>query len=263
MKLNLFSSPQKSALPRCAHLSPAGRQCTQPVCSSDPDYCFTHKPKLPPTPSPESLLAADLTQAAGSLNSPEDVNRVLTKIFLALIEDRISVKKAGILTYLAQNILRAQREIAFHQKLKADALRREEEAESNKSCMGTYEIPRPKRDGPRYGLGEVDEAPNHAPTDRPINDPVIDRVNHPVNKISHSVLETPSPGHAIPPVLAVASVAATNLTSQTSPMLDLPNFQTSGAANPACSPPQTESPPEFLSFTRTFPHRSRHRAWAW
>jgi hypothetical protein len=258
MKLSLFSSPPKSALPRCAHLSPAGRQCTQPVCSSDPDYCFTHKPKLPPPPSPESLLAADLTQAAGSLNSPEDVNRVLSKIFLALIEDRISVKKAGILTYLAQNILRAQREIAFHQKLKDDALRREEEEESNKSCMGTYEIPRPYRDGPRYGLGEglsdernevpndvPKDVPNDAPTQRPINDPV----NHPVNQISQSVLETPSPGHAIPPVLAVASGNAMATSSDT--------------ANPGCPAPETQSPPEFVSFARTFPHRSRHRAWAW
>jgi len=74
-----------------------------------------------------STLAAELSQAAGSLRAPEDVNRVLAKIFLALAEDRLSTRKAAVLGYLGQMLLRSHREIAFHKKLA------EEEANHNDS----------------------------------------------------------------------------------------------------------------------------------
>ena len=69
-----------------------------------------------PKPEPDPVIAPELAEAAGTLASPEDVHRALSKIFHLLAEDRISLKKAGVFCFLSQNILRAQREIAIKQK---------------------------------------------------------------------------------------------------------------------------------------------------
>ena len=99
---------------RCHHLSPAGRRCSQPACSSHPTLCFTHAPK---PPSPEVAVAAELFEAAGSLETPEDVNHLLTKTVLAFIAGRLPLKKAGMIGFLGRIILRTHREIAFHQQV--------------------------------------------------------------------------------------------------------------------------------------------------
>jgi hypothetical protein len=97
------SSSKVSANPplhdRCHHLSPAGRRCSQPACSSHPTLCFTHAPK---PPSPEVAVAAELFEAAGSLETPEDVNHLLTKTVLAFIAGRLPLKKAGMIGFLGQ-----------------------------------------------------------------------------------------------------------------------------------------------------------------
>ena len=113
MKSSSRLSPNPPLQDRCHHLSPAGRRCSQPACSSHPTLCFTHAPK---PPSPEVAVAAELSEAAGSLETPEDVNRPLTKTVLAFIAGRLPAKKAGMIGFLGQIILRTHREIAFHQQ---------------------------------------------------------------------------------------------------------------------------------------------------
>ena len=113
MKSSSRLSPNPPLQDRCHHLSPAGRRCSQPACSSHPTLCFTHAPK---PPSPEVAVAAELSEAAGSLETPEDVNRLLTKTVLAFIAGRLPAKKAGMIGFLGQIILRTHREIAFHQQ---------------------------------------------------------------------------------------------------------------------------------------------------
>jgi hypothetical protein len=112
-------------LPRCGHLSPSGRRCSQPVCSSSPHFCFTHDPKLAAPPDTEAALAAELAEAAGDFTKPENVNRVLAKIFHALAAGRLTTKKAGVLSYIAQTILHSQREIAVQKKLEEETRRRD------------------------------------------------------------------------------------------------------------------------------------------
>jgi hypothetical protein len=144
MNFSLFSSaPHEPA--RCAFTKSHGHRCRMLPVNGSP-YCPAHIPKPDSIASSDQLATADLLQAAGTFSSPEDVHRFLAQVTLQLIQDRISLKKAGLFSYLGQNILRAQREIAFHQKLKEDAQRHEEE-ESNEP-YGTYEIPRPWRGEP-------------------------------------------------------------------------------------------------------------------
>ncbi len=117
------SLTQQSSSSRCSYLSSAGNRCRMPA-SPDSPYCLSHTKN---NVIVASTLAAELSQAAASLGTPEDVSRVLAKIFLALAEDRLSTRKAAVLGYLGQMLLRSHREIAFHKKL-AD-----EEAERNDS----------------------------------------------------------------------------------------------------------------------------------
>ena len=110
------TEPDITIPPRCTFTTGRGHRCRMLALSSTP-FCFSHQPK----PEPDPAIAPELAEAAGSLTSPEDVHRALTKIFQLLSEDRISLKKAGVFCFLTQNILRAQREIVVKQKLQAEA----------------------------------------------------------------------------------------------------------------------------------------------
>lgn len=101
---------------RCTFTTGRGHRCRMLALSGTP-FCFPHQPK----PEPDPVIAPELAEAAGTLASPEDVHRALSKIYQLLAEDRISLKKAGVFCFLTQNILRAQREIVLKQKLKAEA----------------------------------------------------------------------------------------------------------------------------------------------
>ncbi len=62
-------------------------------------------------------MAAELSEAAGSLATPSEVNHLLSKTLLAFIAGRLPHKKAGMIGFLGQIILRTHREIAFHRQL--------------------------------------------------------------------------------------------------------------------------------------------------
>jgi len=141
MILDVFKSKSEPNLPfpRCQHRSPAGRQCSQPICSTSPHFCFAHKPK------PEELTIAELTAAAGSLSTPEEIHRFLTCVTLLRIQDRLTPKEACSYAYLCQILQRGQREIAFHQKLKDDRAERAAEQAREEDAL-SWSIPRPKMD---------------------------------------------------------------------------------------------------------------------
>ncbi len=58
-----------------------------------------------------TALSAELSKVAGSLVSPEQVRRFLAKILVALVEDRVSPRKAAVVGYLSQMLLQSQREV--------------------------------------------------------------------------------------------------------------------------------------------------------
>ncbi len=144
MILDLFKSEPKprTALPRCQHHSPAGRQCSQPVCSTSPHFCFTHKP------DPDQLLIAELTEAAGSLSTPEEIHNFLKKVTLLRVQGRITPKESGNYTYLCQNLQRGLRDIAFHQKLRQERAEHEAEQTRSKDPFCGWSLPRPDRSDP-------------------------------------------------------------------------------------------------------------------
>jgi hypothetical protein len=143
MILDLFKSAPKpqTAFPRCQHHSPAGRQCSQPVCSTSLHFCFTHKP------DPDQLLIAELTEAAGALSTPQEIHNFLKKVTLLRIQGRLTPKESGNYTYLCQFLQRGLRDIAYHHKLRQDQAEHEAEQASLKKAR-SWSIPRPDRSDP-------------------------------------------------------------------------------------------------------------------
>ena len=137
--MKFLDSVRNFAFPRCAHLSPSGRRCSQPVCSSNPTFCFIHSPKPDDDPAPDQAFQAELAQSAATLDSPADVRRILSKLFVAVLEDRIPLRKARLLNAMSHTLLRAHREIAYHQKLKDQNPYEEQDI---------FDVPRPIRDDP-------------------------------------------------------------------------------------------------------------------
>ena len=138
MKFSLFKSEEpKLAFPRCEHRSPSGRQCSQPVCSTDPRFCGTHKP------TPERLATVELTEAAGTLSSPGEVHRFLKAVLLNRVRGRITPKEAAVYSYLCQNLLRSLREIDHFRELQSEREERNRVPEN----FG-WHLPRPDRSDP-------------------------------------------------------------------------------------------------------------------
>ena len=144
MILDMFKSePKPSAFPRCQHRSPAGRQCSQPICSSSAEFCFTHKPK------PEDTLIAELTAAAGSLSTPEDIHNFLRKVTLLRVQGRLTPKESCAYAYLCQILQRGQREIAFHEKFRREERERHASA-AGRDSFAAWDLTRPDTsDAPR------------------------------------------------------------------------------------------------------------------
>ena len=185
-----------------------------------------------------STLAAELSRAAGSLEAPEDVNRVLAKIFLALAEDRLSTRKAAVLGYLGQMLLRSHREIAFHKKL-AD-----EEAERNYSGPpNVLDI---------LGITSESPAPSCAPTSDPPSQTDSASTNEPNSTATTEQQPAASPDQPAPINSAPSS-------STSSPPPKPPNLDHFYPRDPAL-PPGLQDPNRFSSPTPSLEELERRNA---
>jgi hypothetical protein len=154
-------SPQsptpRSTRPRCRHVSRSGRPCRYRAFSIEQPFCKNH---LPPD-CPEALYAA-LQRMARNFDTPEGVTNVLYTIFFALVEGRISERKAGLLTYITQTILHSHRATAFLHKLEAEAAAKQWPMCPTKL---TWNLPRAADDAPssQANTSEPSANPPEAP----------------------------------------------------------------------------------------------------
>jgi hypothetical protein len=196
MNLNFFKSESNLAFPRCEHRSPSGRQCSQPVCTTDPQFCGTHKP------TPEQLTTAELTEAAGTLSTPDEVHRFLKAVLLNRVRGRITPKEASVYSYLCQNLLRSLREIDHFRELQSERQDRTRITEN----LG-WSLPRPDRSDPPTPVAQISEtsAANSTAAATPVPSPAI---------------ANSTPSESIPPTPTTASpsesLTSTSSTSSTS-----------------------------------------------
>jgi hypothetical protein len=187
-------------------------------------YCHSHSnhAKLDAT-----SLAAELSQAAAALATPEDVHRVTAKIFLALCEDRISLKKAGMLSYLAQTLLRAHREIAIHRKMEMEwqEMEQQKASESSGSIRG-WIVPRPDRSDPPLPSAEsVTASPQSDSGISPEIQPVSDTAEASLKQTelrAESSEPSAAPAKKSPPKTPPRTTVST--ATQTTPPPDLNHF---------------------------------------
>ena len=99
---------------RCKYLSETGRRCRLMAVSAGSGFCAAHERKKQ---ADVTKLVTDLEEFADSFHTPEGISDVMFLLFFALLEGRITERKAGILTYMLQTALHAQRAIERKKKL--------------------------------------------------------------------------------------------------------------------------------------------------
>lgn len=94
-----------SQTPRCAFTSLNGRRCRMLATSPDALFCPHHAYLR--LDDPDSInLAPLLLGKLKELNSARDIQRVLSNLFILTAQNRISTKRAAVLTYMLQNLIR-------------------------------------------------------------------------------------------------------------------------------------------------------------
>ena len=99
MKTKADSKP-----PRCSHRTQCGRRCLKPVSGPESQFCGRHEAVAGSQPEPD--LSATLTAGLEKFNSPAAINDFLSRLLLLLSQNRISVRRAAVLAYIANQILR-------------------------------------------------------------------------------------------------------------------------------------------------------------
>jgi len=136
--------PIASNIPRCLHRTPAGRRCRSRVSEPGMHFCERHTylhTNLPATSDLAPQLLGDLIE----IECAEDTRRILSKLFILLAQDRIPQKKAAVLTYILQQLLRSLAAIEREALLQA-------QEESSGFHVNLTGVPRPIRDKSSAGL---------------------------------------------------------------------------------------------------------------
>jgi hypothetical protein len=95
---------------RCKQRTRVGRPCQLPVRDASSGLCFRHaglrqSQQDPDDPSP------DLLDKLTEFHSAYEVNEFLARLLFLLVRNRISAKRAGVLTYIAAQLLSSLREV--------------------------------------------------------------------------------------------------------------------------------------------------------
>ena len=113
------SMPINNGLSRCLHRTPTGRRCRFPVAEAASSYCLRHAALHQENLDSLNLapaLLGELTEIVTAM----DMQRVLGKLFILLAQNRITTKKAAVLTYIIQQLLRTLPEVEHELNSQSD-----------------------------------------------------------------------------------------------------------------------------------------------
>jgi hypothetical protein len=117
---------------RCTHRYLNGRRCRLSASIAHPNFCLTHA-RLPQN-QPEPELASTLTANLDDFTSAAQINDFLSRLLLLLAQDKISTRRAAVLAYITNQLLRT-----------LPAIAKEENAEPTQII---FDMPGPDRDRP-------------------------------------------------------------------------------------------------------------------
>jgi len=90
---------------RCQHRTRTGRRCRHSVSHAAAGLCSKHVSSQQKYRQ-EADLSATLLGQLTELSSACDINKVLSNLFLALTQDRIAARRAAVLAYIGNLLLR-------------------------------------------------------------------------------------------------------------------------------------------------------------
>jgi hypothetical protein len=105
MNTNPVRSPSPESISRCEFRNRGGRRCRIPVSGADSLFCANHLPRVERDPE-VAALTAELAVAPDELLSAGNIHHALAKLFALLARNRISSRRAAVLAYIAQTLLR-------------------------------------------------------------------------------------------------------------------------------------------------------------
>jgi hypothetical protein len=104
--------PQQSAKPsfvnnsaRCTHRFANGRRCRLSASNVDSAFCPSHA-RLPENQIEPADTAASLTADLKEFRSAIPINHFLSRLLLLLAEQKISPRRAAVLAYITNQLLR-------------------------------------------------------------------------------------------------------------------------------------------------------------
>ena len=135
MNQEINNSRSTNDLPRCQHRTRTGRRCRHSVSDAAAGLCSKHvqsRRKYREEADLTAVLVGQLTQ----LNSASDINQVLSNLFRLLTQDRIAARRAAVLAYIGNLLLRTLPAIEH-------GLNPQSDDEPQEIII---DLPRPKRD---------------------------------------------------------------------------------------------------------------------
>ena len=118
---------------RCIYLYPNGRRCRLHPSALNPNFCPAHTP-LPLNQPGAAEIASTLTVNLNDFTSASQINDFLSRLLLLLAQDKISTRRAAVLAYITNQLLRT-----------LPAIAKEENAEPTQII---FDMPGPDRDRP-------------------------------------------------------------------------------------------------------------------
>ncbi|MGB8473823.1 MAG: hypothetical protein WCE61_07050 [Candidatus Acidiferrum sp.] len=101
--MSSITSPDRAHL--CTFTFADGRQCRMLRSPAHPSFCAFHARQELQLLESQRLGAEISVSLNGDFLSATDINHVLGKLFIAVAQDRIPLRKAAILAYLGQVML--------------------------------------------------------------------------------------------------------------------------------------------------------------
>ena len=127
------TTPVASGHEKCRHFTARGRQCRLRALRSG--LCFRHAALQLQSPQPVDVdLSADFLIQLDDLQSADQINQFLAKLLILVVQNRISARRAAVLAYITNQLLRT-----------LPAIAKEENAEPTQII---FDMPGPDRDRP-------------------------------------------------------------------------------------------------------------------
>jgi hypothetical protein len=118
---------------KCTHFTARGRRCRLRALRSG--LCFRHAAlQIQPAQPVDVDLSADFLIQLDDLQSADQINQFLAKLLILVVQNRISARRAAVLAYITNQLLRT-----------LPAIAKEEDA---KPTQIIFDMPGPDRDKP-------------------------------------------------------------------------------------------------------------------